>query len=380
MPPDWLTLGLMVVLIGVPVALALSHWERIRDTGVRKALGLTGMRSLPPGVTVDVRRSTGDDTRQSQIEVRVRGAIPRGLGLSREGVAAKLGKLITGDDVLTGDEAFDRAVHVRGDPVVARAALTYGARKKVRSLLRTFDARVVRGEVRARFPETVSSLRKARGTVRAMVAVADALACDPSDAPTLLSETVRRDPAIPVRRAVLRLLLDRFPDEPSTEVAVRAAADAPDPVLRGLSARHLGTHPGAEALEGLLAMPLPESRVLGLELIEELADPEGAPLAVAALEDADEAVCATAARALARVGSLDHVTALLPHTKGIGAGRALRRAAREAVDSIQARDAAGEPGALSLAVIADAEGAVSLVPDATEGAVSLVDEPVVDDD
>jgi hypothetical protein len=270
--------------------------------------------------------------------------------------------------------------------------------------------------------------------LRKLIAIAERLA-RPSDVIGRLVENFHQDPVLGVRLANLRVLLERHPQhrrtrqalrealgDPSEEIRLRAALELGEqgrPALleiasgrgsddsraaeavralgdqlleeqaetilaQSLEAQHpataeacleaLGQRPGTRVV-ALLASVLPhEDRRLGVAAARALAatgeTAAEAPL-IEALAGDSPAVLEAVAEALQRVGTAAAVMPLRKASERVSDG-ALRRAARQAVATIQSRLQGASPGQLSLAP--GGAGRVTLAEDDTQGRVSLPDE------
>jgi HEAT repeat protein len=256
----------------------------------------------------------------------------------------------------------------------------------------------------------------------------------PASVPAAIAALTREDPEPGVRLACLRHLLEAFATDPATRAALLAARADPDPAVRveaalaagedGVetlldAARAEGTADGlrAKAIVGLgERLPLDlarealgragddEHRTSALACVEALggmgdravpaltaalasSDGEVAVAAaralgrtataseaalVAVLADGRPAVRVAAAESLGRVGSVETVPALRDAAERSDEG-GMRRAARQAIASIQARLSGAAPGQLSLA--AGEAGELSLAEErAPGGEVSLAEE------
>jgi hypothetical protein len=267
--------------------------------------------------------------------------------------------------------------------------------------------------------------------VRRLIAIAQRLG-RPPDVIGCLIEHVHQDPVLGVRLANLRVLLEGHPQHRRTRRALRDALGDPGEEIRLRAALELG-EPGrgalleiasssesdqaraAEAVAGL-GEHLPEERAAAIlaqsldagrwapaaACVESLGRWRGGrpvPLLARALSAEAAEVATAAARALARAGeaaaeapliaalggdSLEVLAAVAKALEGVGTAAAvmplraaaervpaLRRAAREAVDAIQARLHGASPGQLSMT--STEGGGVSLADDA-RGRVSPPDE------
>jgi hypothetical protein len=268
-----------------------------------------------------------------------------------------------------------------------------------------------------------------------LIAIAQRLA-RPSDVIGRLVEHFNRDPVLGVRLANLRVLLERHPQhrrtrralrealgDPSEEIRLRAALELGEParavLLEIASCRDSDDSRAAQAVAGL-GDQLAEDRAVAIlvqsleaqrwataaacvESVGRWSGGRAVTLLARALSAEDAAVAAAAARALgatgeaaaeapliealagdspevlaAVAGALQHVGTAAAVMLLRGASErvpdgALRRAAREAIATIQSRLQGATPGQLSLS--SSETGQVTLAGDDARGRVSLPEEP-----
>jgi len=293
-------------------------------------------------------------------------------------------RLLFGEGLKVGDEDFDDAFSVSGaDPVAITAILDADVRRALLSPPPGATRQVRDGEIVDTYSGFLSTSETYDESVAAIVAAAKIFPA--ASAPPLerLAARVARDRSEGAQVSALRLLATHHPGHPTTAGALAEAAGSPQPALRLAAARLL---PNAESLPILrrLLEDHPSSRhwTEALALLVERGgiptddalqralggSPERRALAATALgfrdgpgdEDRlltllaadDDVVDVAAADALARVGTARSVELLLEHTRGFFADRAVKAAARRAVETIQAR-LVGDAGQLSLV---EAEG------------------------
>jgi hypothetical protein len=373
-----------------------------------QAAGLTDVRALssfftPTGVegrlgplTISMVM-TGERNSSSSWEVAVSG-IALELTVRAEGVGARIQKRLgIGDDVETGDAAFDGDLIVLGDPGIAHALLDAKTRETLR---RRFDS--------------VVSLWGGRLVVRvpALYTVADALkaALDlarplvlPDDLATRLAHNALEDPVEGVRLACLRTLILRHAQHPATRGTLEhACEDTSERVrLEAALARH---DEGHDALRRLAREAKDEAcAARALRALQAALDPtEGMNLLEAALDRARPAVAAICIDVLGRrepellpagfepllirralwqsdevraaaavaLGKMGTVAAVLPlQETAQKASGSLRRTIDDAVHAIQARLSGAERGQLT---VSQAEGGTVTLA-AGGGEVSLPD-------
>jgi hypothetical protein len=310
-------------------------------------------------------------------QVVIRGISPF-LGLKREGLGSRIGKVLGAGEVETGDAAFDRAFYVQGDELSTRAVLNAETRRLVTE---AFDGRfdlsraeptacllrIGNSEVQAQFHDPLDEGREPRPTsVKALIALAGRLR-EPDERMARLARNASKDPVPEVRRRVLRTLERVAPEEPSTRAAMeRAARSDPDGHVRLLAALFLDRDGwpvlqelagdakvddavSARAIEGLgERLPfdsarriLEEARPAARELTAAAAavvlgrsGPAAVPSLRSALESGNPTIAAAAARALGRTGSGE---AEAPLIAALGRSEeAVQAAAAEALGAVGA--------------------------------------------
>jgi hypothetical protein len=186
----------------------------------------------------------------------VRG-LARGLSMERDGLLARVGQARGDLPVETGDGPFDRALYVRGRPLVARALLdaqtralalaAIGGGSLGRDAIVGFAGGLLTAELAGEWSEdTRQRVEGARG----LVALAHRL--EESDAEEeRLSRVARTDPLPRVRELALETLVEAAPGHTATEKALRRACDDPDPALRLRAALLCGGKAGRRTLHAL---------------------------------------------------------------------------------------------------------------------------------
>jgi len=381
-----------------------------------------------------VTRGTGKSEAQfTRLTVFGRGKIPPDLSLGAEGFVSAALRRVGRGDVATGDERFDAATRVQGDPAAARAALDATTRDGVRLAVR----RGVRLEDACLIWETpgIEYDRTLERTTRELVGLARGLSLEGTTIPARLARNVRTDPSPGVRRRSFETLIERFPEAADTAEAARAALHESSPETRVLAAEALPGDEGFETLESVtlsteaeddvriralrslvrradapraaalvrsalgassaplcraavaaagerrLAEALPhlaamvdaadaETRTALATALGEIGDAGGEGAALALLGSAEPLVRVAAARALGRIGGKDAVEPLLALTGGLLPFGDLRAAAADAVRAIQARLGPADRGGLALSDVLRADGALS-DPSAPDGGLSL---------
>ena len=188
----------------------------------------------------------------------VRG-LAQGLSMQRDSLLARVEQARGAPPVETGDEPFDQALYVRGQPLVVRALLDAETRALSlaalcgRALGRDATVAVAGGlliaELDGEWSEDTPRLVEG---VRGVVALAHRL--EESDAEEeRLSKVARNDPLPRVRQLALEALVDAAPAHDATERALRRACDDPDPALRLRAALLSGGKGARRALHALAA-------------------------------------------------------------------------------------------------------------------------------
>ena len=319
---------------------------------------------------------TGSGNRtQLWSRVTVTGAITHAVTLRSEAGFS----IVLGEEIVLGDEAFDRAVKVRGDEAVAVALLDQDTRM-------TFQGAVGDGwtlengcwsfKSKGMLGEAVDGLIESGLNLAEMTLAAQ------SELPRRLRALVSQHSNPRVRRRALEVLLLQHPDLSETKNALDAGLRDTEAMVRQLAADRLGdlgvldaivasplNEPKlrVEALESMvrnraddprtrlrvtewLAAEVPQTfRKAALEAAARVAVPERESHLVAALDDPDDEVKLVAMKTLAAVGTVDAVPALIPFREKLLAF-ALKGAASDAILAIQARVAGGDAGALSIAL------------------------------
>jgi hypothetical protein len=418
----------LAVASGAGLLLALSRWgSRQKEKEWRQAAeeagvvvdtdlrsfgffhGLQGHVQGLPSLTVEV--SGVDDGTRILVGGLTRVA---GLRLSSETVTERL---FGQHDPKVGDEAFDRALVIRGPAAQVHAVFDAETRACVQALFGptivfvagkdrvTLKARVqlASGQLDVTTLKSLSMASASRigGLLRMVVAVARALVA-PRDGARALARNAREDPLPGVRRESLRTLASAFPAEPLTGQTLRAACDDVDDGVALAAALELGAAARptllrlaeasalddiaaaaitalGEALPSEQAGPLLDDALRTRRLrkahaaVQALAAPAhhrtaaaAEPLLLAALDAGDAGLAGMAAQVLGQVGSAAAVLPLQEAARRHDVGT--RATALWAVDAIQSRLGGATPGQLSLA--GGTAGEVSLADDAS-GGVSL---------
>lgn len=423
-----------------------GSWENAaRDAGLEV---LAGSLSEPGALTAQAgeHRILIEDIGTSQApgtRIVIEGR--SGISLSLESLASTVEKGIGRREIVLGDEAFDREVYIRGPAEMVRALLDAPRREQWRRLLRGWmrvDVPGVQGleaaislsdgDLRAEFRrEWHDKLASCMPEVLALLLAVARGFEKPDDVASRIAENTRSEPEWRVRSENLRMLGERYPEDPATreasklgcqdqneEVRLRAALnlkdegrgtlleiasrEEPDDALAATAVAALSSHLALDTAISILDGALSSRRqgtaraclaVLGQRgdavavdrlarvLVEDAPDlavaaaqalaATGVPAAEAPLLQAlkDLPVVSTAAaQALGRVGSMGAVLPLKEAAAREEVPDTLQRAVRQAIAEIQAR-LGGAPGQISLAE-GDA-GQLSLAEEDASGRVSL---------
>ncbi|MFN8090757.1 MAG: HEAT repeat domain-containing protein [Vicinamibacteria bacterium] len=227
---------------------------------------LTG-RSGPLAVKFErFQRGGGKGPAGTRIEIAGLGHGDFGLAFRREGLGARLDRVLTGErDIETGDASFDREVFVSGRPSLAHAVLGAEARAAVLALARgripvpggpwvEADVEVDRGKIKVEITESVFDDAERPAVSGALVLwlldAARRLAA-PESVPVAIAVRAAADPEPGVRLASVRHLIEAFGSDPSTRPALLGARTDPDARVRVEAAQALGDD-GVETLLGVV--------------------------------------------------------------------------------------------------------------------------------
>ncbi len=279
----------LVGLLPLLLKAAAEERRRRREAWIRVAhgLGLPGpvrdeivgmVRGRP--LRVATRIVSNGKTSSVYTDVRMGGLTPR-LTLERQGF---LSGLFGGTDHVVGDKTFDDRFVVGGQPH-ALGVLDARTREMLRRC--PYTIQVERGEVQLTESGVVSDEGRLRNQVEWAEAVAAALTGRDEDLAMLLQDAVARDPEPGVRRNLLLVLKEHFPDAMVRPAAQGALADPDDAgILSGL---------GGGARKAVRAI---QARAGGARGALAVAPDLGAGgLAVVGSTDGERARMATAARA-----------------------------------------------------------------------------------
>lgn len=427
--------GVVLILVAVGGLGWVSRWaernlQQSREEFYRalgSALGLHPTNAPRRGANVPVLEGTIDgfpvtvvqglQDKRAVLRVSVTdgddaaASIPFGLRLRREEGLGFLESVLS-EDHTVGDDDFDAAVRVGGEPPRFMALLDARTREAVLTALTGGNPpQVQEGVVVKEEPLAGLEAPAFEAHVRELVRLAKLLMLRESWIPRRLAANAAADPVVEVRRRCLKLLADQFPDAPETGPALRAALDDEAAVIALQAALALEGAADFERIKRLVLEPevqqvagkiplfslveerYPREQVLGF-VHEVLLRPVG-PLHAAALrflgrkgsaadeprvlelldalDTAPEEVRLAAAGALGDIGTVAAVGPLRAVAGRFPLHFDLRRAAGEAIAKIQSRLPGAGAGQVALHAGADATGQVSLAdpPAAGRGRLAL---------
>jgi hypothetical protein len=182
-----------------------------------------------------------------------------GLSLRRKDLGAALQRLL-GGDIAIGSPAFDQAISIQGEAVLALAVLDAETRHRLAGLL----GGVLRGErVRAALRDGVLevclwergrglSARALADVIGGVLDVARRLTA-PADLAPRIAENLRAEPEEGVRLQCVLALARRFPHHPATREALLAARLDPSDEVRLQAAIALGGSAARQAIAEIQA-------------------------------------------------------------------------------------------------------------------------------
>lgn len=361
------------------------------------------------GVNLSIRM------RGSGVQIEATDAIPTTLRIAERPEFLSFQRAL----IDTGDEAFDNAIMVEGGAPEVGAMLTQETRDRVFELVSS-GGTVAAGRVGKGFRASAVGRNEIRSQVDLVLSVARGLSLHEEPWGRLLANS-KSDPNPPVRLRNLTLLVKEDPTSELTQEALALALQDPDPQVRLFAARFtadaawpvlcaltgaefelrlrceairlLGRHVGEpEPRELLVELVQRPSSEIGLTAVRALrtslvdAQSAAGPVAAALVEtlaghgraeaEADRLrllaskapdTIIAAANVLGAQGSIASVEPLMTLSTGRAMDGDVKRAARRAINGIQARTEGAERGGLAV-VEADHSGGLALAAD--EGALS----------
>lgn len=226
---------------------AVVFGEVAARTGLRVDRGrLTWLRGTRltgdhEGIRVEVHPYQRDRNKRSERWTRyVAFGVPKVVSLSRQGLGMDLVQAIAGADHQTGDDGFDRAVLVRGDPLVLTAALDAASRQRFFNLMQRFPAaRVKDGQVVVEVSGRPVGPSEVIAHLDEIVALARSLTFTAAGTQERLSRILEGDSFGPVRLRAAEALAQRT-RLPVAEAALQHALKDRAPEVRAVAARALG--------------------------------------------------------------------------------------------------------------------------------------------
>jgi HEAT repeat protein len=260
------------------------------------------------GYPVLVEIFAKDGTTCTRMTLDSRGRIPSGIELRAEG--SWVTKVFTGEDILTGDEAFDAAVNVSGPEPIAVAFLGQEARTSVSELLAAGGS-VRQGCIHLESKGAMSGEGDIRWAAELLLGLVSVLPGGTMLEHVLANATGDGNPGVRLRN--LKLLAEKFRSEEETKRAALAALADPEPAIRLFAATFVKGGQGLAVLKELLenaAVP-DDVRVDAVRAAGASRDPALLELLYALVPKRDPALAAAVATALGQLGKAEAETSLL---------------------------------------------------------------------
>jgi hypothetical protein len=224
------------------------HWSPLRAGGLQGTIGPFLVQVRPyrrrNRNTFWVRRRRNYEE-CTLFEVH---GVPKHFGFRQQLLGDNLIQLAFGEDVQTGDAAFDDAMLVHGEEKPLRAALDAKTRALLIQLFTRPGSGGVRdGSIRLILPVIAQDAGEITVQLRELVSLAERLSAPASTFRSHLAENARHDPNPQVRLRAL-VALHRYFQGAATEEAIRAALRDPSMEVQAAAARTL---PSAETLRAL---------------------------------------------------------------------------------------------------------------------------------
>lgn len=193
------------------------------------------------GVRVEVRPYQQDRNKRSERWTRyIAYGVPTVVSLARQGLGMDLVQVIAGADHQTGDDGFDRAVLVKGDPLVLTAALDGESRQRFYTLMQRHPATRVRdGQVVMEVQGRPSHVSEIVAHLDDLVGLAASLTFTAAGTQERLARIVENDTFATVRRRAAETLAQRT-RLPVADAALKRALLDRAPEVRAVAARALG--------------------------------------------------------------------------------------------------------------------------------------------
>jgi HEAT repeat protein len=376
------------------------------------------MTGVADGFDVTVESDTRKKRRRTVIRISGAARLPQDLHLGREGIGTTIGKLFEGEDIQLGDEEFDRAVLLRGDPATSLALMAAETRGAVLRGV-SYGSVLSRGELCREIDHEITNGTELENLLRSQLKLAGCLTPE-HPVPDQLAINAREDPNPKVRLRNLEVLVASFPDSPVTRTAQRdALADlrslAADPTKSDdlasravaamgaaipfdfcralLDPAHIDAFPRrtlvaaraisrmadlaesdrrsrATALAGVLAAAHDELGAAAAEAIGATGDETDQPALIEALAHKYSPVREAAANGLKQIGTAAAVAPLHALVAASPLNLGLRILVADVIDAIKARLIGATEGQVALA---DGEAGQLAITDGTPGLLTLAE-------
>ncbi|MCU0290660.1 MAG: HEAT repeat domain-containing protein [Thermoanaerobaculaceae bacterium] len=208
-------------------------------SGTADVWGGASLTGEVDGLGLEIQALRGEkNPRRLRLVVDGRGRIPHRIVLRSENLASAIAKSLGEHDVETGDEDFDRAVLVEGNPVLLSALLDVDTRRRLRWLvgvgLRVEGGRVVLGH-----DAYTDDSRSLASRATELLELAGRLV-EPPGLVNLLAHNACQDPLRGVRWLCFQRLIERFPRHEATLATARELLRDANREVQLAAARHLG--------------------------------------------------------------------------------------------------------------------------------------------
>ena len=241
-------------------------------------------------------------TTYTRMVINSRGKIYHDLSIKRETLGTRVGKKISGEDVLTHDKKFDDAIHIRGQVLHVAAMMSQEVRALVLRFVLHRGVTLRNGEVvwlgggkvsEERLEEMLEVLRE----------IAQSAQITPTLYPARLRAIVETDQALGVRRNALSFMASRLSQKNAdVRAAFQIALEDSEPELRLIAAKQLGVG-GNKTLEALVQDREVEDKIRAEALalvINDLSTEHGAALLKVCLETGEPLLLGAAFQAIER--------------------------------------------------------------------------------
>jgi hypothetical protein len=218
------------------------------------------------GFRVHVEHLPGGDGRPSTKVVLSGERIAPGVRMARESAFSGVQKALSGEDVLIGQQSFDRFVQVAGPEDVVLAVLPATIRKSFQAWV-GLGGTLKDGALTCHLPNDETGPERIPAALQELAGFAKAMAVD--SVPAALQSNVERDPETGIRLRSLRLLVRDYSRTKQVSAALAAALSDADPEVVLFAAHHQVGAAAREALVKLVAnTKVPEElRAAAVELL-----------------------------------------------------------------------------------------------------------------